>query len=130
MAAKFWKTAGGAALLTGDLLLRREFRRIKAVLKPKAIQKIGDQLAIAWSEGQETYIPLETLRRACPCASCGGEPDVLGRLIRPKVLYSRTSFDLTGWDAVGGYGLQPRWADGHSSGIYTFTYLQRLGTIA
>ena len=86
MAAKFWKTAGGAALLTGDLLLRRKFRRIKPVLKPKAIQKIGDQLAIAWSEGQETYIPLETLRRACPCASCGGEPDVLGRLIRPKVL--------------------------------------------
>ena len=130
MAAKFWKTAGGAALPTGELLLRRKFRRIKPVLKPKAIQKIGDQLAIAWSDGQETYIPLETVRRACPCASCGGEPDVLGRLIRPEVRYSRTSFDLTGWDAVGSYGLQPRWADGHSSGIYTFTYLQRLGTIA
>jgi hypothetical protein len=53
MAAKFWKTAGGAALPTGDLLLRRKFRRIKPVLKPKAIQKIGDQLAIAWSEGQK-----------------------------------------------------------------------------
>ena len=101
-----------------------------AVLRPKTIQKIGTQLAIAWSDGQETYIPLETLRRACPCASCGGEPDVLGRLIRPEVRYSQASFDLTGWEAVGGYGLQPRWTDGHHSGIYTFAYLQRLGSIA
>jgi DUF971 family protein len=23
--------------------------------------------------------------------------------------------------------LQPRWADGHSTGIYSFTYLRRLG---
>jgi DUF971 family protein len=100
------------------------------VLQPKTIQKIGTELAIVWPDGHETYIPLETLRRACPCASCGGEPDVLGRLIRPEVSYSPASFDLTGWEMVGGYGLQPRWADGHRTGIYTFAYLQRLGSIA
>jgi DUF971 family protein len=100
------------------------------VLQPKTIQKVGGELAIAWPDGQETYIPLETLRRACPCASCGGEPDVLGRLIRPEISYSPASFDLTGWETVGGYGVQPRWGDGHSTGIYTFAYLQRLGSIA
>ncbi len=104
--------------------------KMRAMLQPKAIQKIGTELAIAWSDGRETYIPLETLRRACPCASCGGEPDVLGRLIRPQVRYSQASFDLKGWEAVGGYGLQPRWADGHHSGIYTFAYLLRLGSMA
>ncbi len=104
--------------------------KIRPVLQPRTIQKIGTELAIAWPDGQETYIPLETLRRACPCASCGGEPDVLGRLLRPEVSYSPASFDLLGWETVGGYGLQPRWADGHRTGIYTFAYLQRLGSAA
>jgi DUF971 family protein len=113
-----------------DLHCKAKIWKMRAVLQPKTIQKIGTLLAIAWPDGQETYLPLETLRRACPCASCGGEPDVLGRLIRPEVRYSQASFDLRGWDAVGGYGLQPRWADGHNSGIYTFAYLLRLGSIA
>jgi DUF971 family protein len=99
-----------------------------SVLRPKTMQKIGTELAIGWSDGQESYIPLETLRKACPCASCGGEPDVLGRLARPQVHYSPESFELTGFDIVGGYGVQPRWADGHNSGIYSFTYLQRLAS--
>jgi DUF971 family protein len=99
------------------------------VQQPTMIQKIGAELAIVWQDGQETYLALEKLRRACPCASCGGEPDVLGRLVRPQVHYSTGSFELTGWETVGGYGLQPRWADGHHSGIYTFSYLKRLGAV-
>ncbi len=98
------------------------------MLQPKAIQKIGTELAIAWSDGQETYLPLEALRRACPCASCGGEPDFLGRVARPEVRYAVGSFELVGWQIVGGYGWQPRWGDGHSTGIYSFTYLQGLGS--
>jgi DUF971 family protein len=94
---------------------------------PRSLQKIGLELAVAWEDGTETYLPLERLRRACPCASCGGEPDVLGRVIRPDVTYVATSFELTGWEIVGGYGVQPRWADGHRSGIYTFPYLKKLG---
>ena len=97
------------------------------VLRPKAIQKIGSELAIAWSNGEETYLSLEKLRRACPCAACGGEPDVLGRAVRPEVHFQPTSFDLQGWEIVGGYGWQPRWGDGHHTGIYSFSYLQRLG---
>jgi DUF971 family protein len=47
--------------------------------------------------------------------------------VRPNVTYSPESFQLTGFDIVGGYALQPRWADGHSTGIYSFTYLRRIG---
>jgi DUF971 family protein len=95
-------------------------------LEPTNIQQIGDELAIAWSDGKESFLNLETLRRACPCAACGGEPDVLGNISRPRVSYTEKSFQLTGFDLVGGYALQPRWGDGHSSGIYSFTYLRRL----
>ena len=42
------------------------------------LQIIGRELAIAWSDGHETYLSLEEVRKACPCAVCNGEPDVLG----------------------------------------------------
>jgi DUF971 family protein len=96
-------------------------------LEPTNVQQIGDELAIAWNDGAESFLKLELLRRACPCAACGGEPDVLGHIARPHVHYTDESFQLAGFELVGGYALQPRWADGHSSGIYSFTYLRRLG---
>ncbi|HEY4270534.1 MAG TPA: DUF971 domain-containing protein [Candidatus Udaeobacter sp.] len=96
-------------------------------LEPINIQQIGDELAIAWNDATESFVKLETLRRACPCAACGGEPDVLGSVSRPHVTYTNQSFQLAGFDLVGGYALQPRWGDGHSTGIYSFTYLRRLG---
>jgi len=95
-------------------------------LEPKNIQLIGEELAIQWSDGVESYLPLEQLRRACPCAACGGEPDVLGNIARPDVSYSDKSFMLAGFQIIGGYAVQPRWADGHDTGLYSFTYLRRL----
>ena len=56
----------------------------------------------------------------------GGEPDVMGKVIRPNNEYTPASFELRGYDFVGGYGLQLRWQDGHSTGIYSFDYLRRL----
>ena len=96
-------------------------------LEPKNIQQIGNELAIQWNDGTESFLNLEFLRRACPCAACGGEPDVLGNIERPNVSYSPESFVLVGFELVGGYALQPRWRDGHATGIYSFTYLRRLG---
>ena len=96
-------------------------------LQLRNVQLIGDELAIVWDDGTESFLKLEMLRRACPCAACGGEPDVLGRIARPHVSYRDQSFKLVGFDLVGGYALQPRWGDGHSTGIYSFTYLRRLG---
>jgi DUF971 family protein len=95
-------------------------------LAPANIQIIGDELAIAWNDGAESYLPLGKLRRACPCAGCGGEPDVLGRVVRPEVTYTDASFKLRGWEMVGGYAWQPTWQDGHNSGLYTFDFLRRL----
>ena len=95
-------------------------------LEPKNVQLIGSELALQWNDGVESFIEVERLRRACPCATCGGEPDVLGNLSRPDVSYTPSSFELVGWQVIGGYALQPRWADGHSTGLYSFQYLRRL----
>jgi DUF971 family protein len=95
-------------------------------LAPVNIQQIGRELAVQWNDGVETYYELEFLRRACPCAACGGEPDVMGNISRPDVTYSRESFELAAFNLVGGYALQPRWRDGHETGLYSFQYLLRL----
>ncbi len=98
-----------------------------ARLLPASIQHIGEELAISWNDGGETFLRLVELRRACPCAACGGEPDVLGNIERPEVTYSAASFELRGWQLVGGYALQPTWGDGHGTGLYSFAFLRRLG---
>ncbi|MFL6590529.1 MAG: DUF971 domain-containing protein [Chthoniobacterales bacterium] len=99
-------------------------------LQLKNVQLIGNEIAIVWDDGVESYLERERFRRACPCALCGGEPDVLGNVSRPNVSYTPASFELVGWQIVGGYALQPQWADGHSTGLYSFQYLRRLTAAA
>jgi DUF971 family protein len=93
------------------------------------VQLIGRELAVRWNDGAESYFDLQFLRRACPCATCGGEPDVLGNVLRPEVSYTDRSFELSGWSIVGGYALQPKWEDGHNTGLYSFDYLRRLSSV-
>jgi DUF971 family protein len=87
---------------------------------------IGNEFALSFADGYEAYLSLPMLRRACPCAGCQGEPDALGRLLRPVVDYGPLAFELNKFETVGGYALQLFWADGHSTGIYSYTYLQKL----
>ncbi len=90
------------------------------------ICRIGQELAVRMSDGREMYFSLTMLRRACPCASCQGEPDAMGRVRKPKVEYGQHAFELKRFEKVGGYGLQLFWADSHSTGIYSIEYLEKL----
>lgn len=91
------------------------------------IASIGEELALAWSDGLENYIRHEDLRKACPCANCQGEPDALGRVVKPPVHYTDKSFTLVRFENIGGYAVQFHWADGHGTGIYSYEYLRKLG---
>jgi DUF971 family protein len=91
------------------------------------LQPIGNELALKWDDGSEDFIPLEKLRRACPCAGCQGEVDVLGQLHKgPERALTPAAFELRRIDRVGGYAIQPLWGDGHSSGLFSFDYLKRV----
>jgi DUF971 family protein len=92
-----------------------------------AVAPFGKELALSWSDGLEQFLPLEKLRRACPCAVCNGEPDVMGRGDAPDRNYKQGSFELKGYEFVGGYGLNLRWGDGHGTGIYSYQFLRSLG---
>lgn len=91
------------------------------------MQPIGGELAVRWEDGTESYVPLEVLRRGCPCAGCKGEVDILGNLYKnPEKPLTPAAFQMVRLDRVGGYAVQPTWGDGHSSGLYAFDYLRRL----
>ncbi|MBE7499601.1 MAG: DUF971 domain-containing protein [Verrucomicrobiales bacterium] len=98
-----------------------------AAVRPKDLQPIGEELAIQWEDGSESYLRLDTLRRSCPCAECQGERDVLGQLHRgPARPLTPASYQLRELRPVGSYAVQPVWADGHNTGLFTFDYLFRL----
>ncbi len=92
----------------------------------RSVCAIGDELALSFSDGSEMYFPLPMLRRACPCARCQGEPDAMGRVRRPVAEQGPGAFDLKRFEMVGGYGLQLHWGDGHGTGIYSISYLEKL----
>ena len=96
-------------------------------MRPVDIQQVGDELAIKWDDQSESYVRLDTLRRYCPCAGCKGEMDVMGNVYKGPVIPLRpASFQLRRISNIGGYAIQPVWADGHASGIYSFDYLKRV----
>jgi DUF971 family protein len=96
---------------------------------PLAIENlaiVGEELAIRWNDGRESYFGLEPLRRRCPCALCAGEKGILGEVYRSETRLSAESFRLLKCAVVGGYAIQPEWADRHNSGIYSFDYLRSI----
>jgi DUF971 family protein len=96
-------------------------------MRPTDIERIGDELALKWDDGAESFIKLEKLRRACPCAGCKGEMDIMGNLYRgPEKPLRPESYQLVRLAHVGGYALQPYWADGHNTGLYSYDYLRRV----
>jgi DUF971 family protein len=94
-------------------------------MRPVDLQPIGQELAIKWEDGTESFVSLEKLRRRCPCAGCQGERDVMGRLHKgPEQPLTPAAFQLRGLTAVGGYAIQPLWGDGHGTGLFSFEYLR------
>lgn len=100
-------------------------------MRPLDVQQIGEELAIKWEDGSESFIPLEKLRRACPCAGCKGEMDVMGNVYKaPEQPLTPAAFRLLRLERIGTYALQPVWGDGHATGIYSFDYLDRVAKAA
>ena len=94
---------------------------------PGNIQAIGDQVAIRWDDGVESYYPMELLRAASPSAENKGESDLLGNRIGGSDQAQFPGVRVTGWEVVGGYAIQFRFSDGHNTGLYSFDLLRELG---
>ena len=80
-------------------------------------------LAIDWADGHSTVYGTTTLRYLCPCAYCRGEAGMPGWLDSAPTLTPEQT-RLTDIHLVGNYAVSPHWADGHSTGFYTFALLR------
>ncbi|MSU32739.1 MAG: DUF971 domain-containing protein [Pedosphaera sp.] len=97
-------------------------------MQPVDITQFPKELALRWSDGREDFLPLETLRKFCPCAACLGEKDIFGTTYKPAERpYGPQSFVLRTLTTVGRYAVQPTWGDGHATGLYTWDWLRRVG---
>lgn len=99
-------------------------------MRPLDLQQIGQELAIKWDDGSESFVSLTKLRQHCPCAGCKGEVDIMGNLYKnPEKPLSPKAYELVRLDRIGTYAIQPVWADGHATGIFSFDYLKRVGEL-
>lgn len=80
-------------------------------------------LEVAFSDGARFRIPLELLRVYSPSAEVQGHGPGQETLQTGK-----RGVTLEALDPVGNYAVQPRFSDGHDTGIYTWDYLYFLGS--
>jgi DUF971 family protein len=106
------------------------FEQDFVMIQPKRIDLIGTEVAVAWSDGSESYFSMEKLRAWSPSAENVGERDLLGRQIGghsgPREFPGVT---VTGWRVIGGYAVQFDFSDGHNTGLYGFDYLKKLDEV-
>ncbi len=100
----------------------------------------NEGMEIRWSNNQTSFYPANLLRRACPCAGCeelrgqgvhekplsgkpsGGKSSLL-RVVKATLDESLALEQI--WP-IGNYAIGLRWGDGHDTGIYSYTLLQKL----
>jgi DUF971 family protein len=80
-------------------------------------------LEVAFSDGTRFELPFELLRVYSPSA------EVRGHGPGQEVLQTgKKEIDIVALEPVGSYAVQPRFSDGHATGIYSWEYLRDLGS--
>lgn len=93
---------------------------------PANIQIIGQEVAIVWSDGAESYFTFQRLRAASPSAETQGEKDIFGQKYGGGQVTGFAGVEVTGWEKVGNYAIRFDFSDGHRTGLYSYDYLQKL----
>ena len=95
-------------------------------LTPTQVQIVGTEVAIAWSDGTESYYSGPALRAASPSAETQGERDILGQKYGGDGPREFPGVQVVGWDRIGNYALRFDFSDGHRTGLYSYDYLRKL----
>ena len=93
---------------------------------PANIEVVGQEVAIVWSDGAESYYPFARLRAASPSAETQGERDIFGRQHGGQAPRNFDAVQVVGWEIIGNYAVRFDFSDGHRTGLYTYEYLRKL----
>ena len=86
------------------------------------VHQASRQLEIRFDDGAHFHIPFELMRVYSPSAEVQGHGPGQETLQTGK-----RQVGIEEVQAVGHYALQPRFSDGHDTGIFSWDYLYRLG---
>ena len=86
------------------------------------VHTLSRVLELRWPDGAHFRLPFELLRVYSPSAEVQGHGP--GQEV-PQT--GKREVEITALAPVGNYAVQPRFSDGHESGIYTWAYLYELG---
>ena len=93
---------------------------------PQDIQIIGNQIAIRWADGTESYAEAEALRAHSPSAENVGETDILGNHYGGSDQKHFAGVCVEAWESIGNYAIRFTFSDGHKTGLYTYPLLKKL----
>jgi DUF971 family protein len=93
--------------------------------KPRNIAVAGRELALAWADGHESYLPFDDLRAGCPCSLCRSHKEAKPDPLRVVTAPARGQVMIKSLVPVGAYAVQIVWSDGHDTGIYAFESLRK-----
>ncbi len=93
-------------------------------IKLRNIAVAGRELALAWGDGHESYLPFDELRSRCPCSLCRGQKEAPRDPLRIVKAPARGEVLILKLVPVGAYAVQIVWSDGHDTGIYSFEWLR------
>ena len=87
------------------------------------VHGVSRVLEVGFADGKTFRIPFELMRVYSPSA------EVQGHGPGQEVLQTgKREVELTALEPVGNYALQPRFSDGHDTGIFSWDYLYFLGS--
>lgn len=92
---------------------------------PQALTVHGQSrvLEVSFSDGASFRIPFELMRVYSPSAEVQGHGPGQETLQTGK-----RDVDLEALESIGNYAVQPRFSDGHDTGIFSWDYLYFLGS--
>ncbi len=98
--------------------------------KPRIVTVLRQQglLVIEWQDGHRSEYPLTGIRAVCPCVSCRGGHVEMAKPVSRAQLFTQPagSSEIQAAEFVGAYAITFTWADGHSTGIYSWSLLRAL----
>lgn len=90
----------------------------------------GAGVDIRWADGHASHYDFPYLRDQCPCATCNDERGKKAQMpaisAGPVLPMFKPAAKARTAKAVGNYALQIDFTDGHSTGIYSFSYLREI----
>ena len=98
---------------------------MQQIVNPIAVEldETDRVMRIRWDDGHIGAWSWLSLRRACPCALCAGEGNLPG-VVTLETFFNEQETRLTDVRWIGRYALAPIWADGHDTGLFTYTKLR------